>query len=311
MSTCPKCGTQFDSAFCPNCGTQAPSTPPREDEALEPQEEGGVIDPIEDGDGPVDQAEPSQSPASQQKKPFYKRTWFIVIVVILVLGAIGSASGSGSADNEPSNGNVNEAQEQGAAEDPAELTSIFATYTGSTEAGTLIDGSNSGITVTGSYDDGTSEVLTGWSVDNPGELVAGQTSTFSITYQDLSCTLEVACTTVDPEQYKASCVSYPYDELARNPDSHVGENVVFRGQVIQALDDSDGVTLRVNVTEGEYGIWDDTVMAYYAYGDGESRILEDDIITMYGSFGGLYTYESVLGASITVPLVFAEFVEIG
>ena len=69
--------------------------------------------------------------------------------------------------------------------------------------------------------------------------------------------------------------------------------------------------MRVNVTEGSYGIWDDTVMAYYSYDEGESRILEDDIITMYGTFGGLYTYESVLGASITVPLIYVEVVELG
>ena len=34
-----------------------------------------------------------------------------------------------------------------------------------------------------------------------------------------------------------------------------------------------------------------------------SRVLEDDVITIYGMSAGLYTYESTLGGHITIPLV--------
>lgn len=305
---CPKCGRTFDSAFCPDCGSPAPNTPHET-----------LASPKPADDSPVIPAHASSSSSDwtgkKPKKPFYKKPWFIVIVVILILAAIGSMGGKNDAEDSGPSG-TNEAQneslsDQSAEEEPAELVSISATYSGSTEAGVSIETGVEGIGVRGTYDDGSTAALSGWTVDNPGTLVAGTTSTFTISCQGMTCTLDIACTTVDPEQFKASCVSYSYEELARNPDSYIGQNVVFRGEVIQVLEDASGVTMRVNVTEGSYGIWDDTVMAYYSYDEGESRILEDDIITMYGTFGGLYTYESVLGASITVPLMYVEVVELG
>ena len=67
--------------------------------------------------------------------------------------------------------------------------------------------------------------------------------------------------------------------------------------------------LRVDVTKnGRY--YDDTVyVTYYADAD-DPRILEDDIITMYGTLEGEKTYETVMGASVTIPKFDAEYVEI-
>ena len=51
----------------------------------------------------------------------------------------------------------------------------------------------------------------------------------------------------------------------------------------------------MNVTVDEYGIYNDTIMFIYDTGDG-NRILENDIVTIWGPSQGLYTYTSVLGA---------------
>ena len=59
----------------------------------------------------------------------------------------------------------------------ATLQSIEALYTGSTEAGTLIDSGADGMKVTATYSDGTSEEVTGWTIDHSEALVAGATST--------------------------------------------------------------------------------------------------------------------------------------
>ena len=48
----------------------------------------------------------------------------------------------------------------------------------------------------------------------------------------------------------------------------------------------------------------------YLRPDGESRILEDDRVTVYGASTGLYTYESVSGASITLPQFLADTVSV-
>lgn len=76
------------------------------------------------------------------------------------------------------------------------------------------------------------------------------------------------------------------------------------------MEDSSGVVLRVNVTQGDYGIWDDTVMVVYEPEEDASRILEDDIVTMYGISSGLCTYTSVMGAEITIPSMLAEYIDV-
>ena len=109
--------------------------------------------------------------------------------------------------------------------------------------------------------------------------------------------------------FKEECESYSYNEIARNPDKYDGKSAKFTGEVIQVMEDGDDYTLRVNVTKGKY-YWDDTVLVSYTRkDDDEPRILEDDIIVMYGTLAGTHTYESVMGASITVPLFFAEYVD--
>lgn len=109
--------------------------------------------------------------------------------------------------------------------------------------------------------------------------------------------------------YKAECKTYTYNEIARNPDDYMFEQAKFKGEVIQVIESGDDYTLRVNITkDGRY--WDDTILVSYTKNDSsEPRILEDDIITMYGFLAGTHTYETVLGASVTVPLFYATYVE--
>ena len=108
--------------------------------------------------------------------------------------------------------------------------------------------------------------------------------------------------------YKDSCSSFTYEQVARDPDTYFGERAKFTGEVIQVLQEGNSYTLRVNITQVSYG-WRDTIMVSYTSSAGESRILEDDVITLYGVMGGMYTYETIFGAEVTVPLLFAEYVD--
>lgn len=104
--------------------------------------------------------------------------------------------------------------------------------------------------------------------------------------------------------YKQKCYSPSYEAIARNPSMYVGDLGVYTGQVIQVS----GSTLRVNVTR-YYGYWDDTMLITSCYGyDGGGRILEDDIIQVYGEITGVTSYETVLGSTITIPSMKAEYV---
>ena len=89
-------------------------------------------------------------------------------------------------------------------------------------------------------------------------------------------------------------------------NDYEGKLARFTGEVIQVLQDGNSYTLRVNVTDTGY-YWTDTIMVYYEADDGDPRILEDDVLTFYGWMEGMYSYESIFGATITVPLMMAEY----
>lgn len=107
-----------------------------------------------------------------------------------------------------------------------------------------------------------------------------------------------------------SCQTYDYRDLARNASSLKGNRITARGKVIQVLRDGNLYAMRVNITQGSYGIWDDTVYVTYYKDKDAPNIIEDDIISFYGEIEGTTTYKSVLGASITLPDIAAKYVDI-
>lgn len=111
--------------------------------------------------------------------------------------------------------------------------------------------------------------------------------------------------------YKNMCQSYTYKEIARNPDSYKGNYAALTGEIIQSMEDGDSYTLRVSITKGEYGFYTDPILVTYTKKDAsESRLLEDDIVTLYGQLAGTYTYKTVLGNELTIPLLKAEYIDI-
>lgn len=128
------------------------------------------------------------------------------------------------------------------------------------------------------------------------------------------CGAEVESETfsMSPEElaaaYKAECASVSFDEVARNPDQYDNAKVRFTGEVIQVMEESGVYTLRVDVTKTSWG-YDDTILVHYIAPAGAPRILEDDVITLFGTMGGMTSYESVMGATITLPVMYAQYVE--
>lgn len=119
------------------------------------------------------------------------------------------------------------------------------------------------------------------------------------------------------ETFKNSCESYAYKEIARNPNNFIDKHAKFEGQVIQVMENGDDIVLRVNITkeanefaEGGY-LYSDTIYVEYTKNDkNESRILEDDIITLYGTLKGTKTYDTIFGSSETIPYYIAEYIDI-
>lgn len=118
---------------------------------------------------------------------------------------------------------------------------------------------------------------------------------------------------VSAKAYKNNCKTLSFKDLSRNPDKHKGEKLKYTGKVIQVqedehwLDDNTTVDLRINVTKDEYGLWDDTIFATVELPKNADRILEDDIITIWGECDGKYSYTSVLGSDVTLPKINIEY----
>ena len=191
-----------------------------------------------------------------------------------------------------------------------EIKSLEVTYNGSTEAGTVINDHNY-FTVEAVYDDGTTEEVEDWTLVETGKtLEIGQTTVIEIEYEGIKEEVLIECTTVDEAAYKAQCQSVSFEELARNGDAHVGEYVKFTGQIIQVAEGDGVVNYRINVNKDEYGYWEDTIFVEYEPKSNQSRFLEDDVVTLYGQCAGLYTYETVMGNDVTLPGVYAEFIDL-
>nr|DAL06732.1 MAG TPA: Homeobox associated leucine zipper [Caudoviricetes sp.] len=88
-----------------------------------------------------------------------------------------------------------------------------------------------------------------------------------------------------------------YDEIARHPNDYDGELLSFSGEVAQVIEGEGTTELRIAV-DGDYdniiyGIYDNRIL--------DSRLLEDDKIQFYGESCGIISYQSTLGATISIP----------
>lgn len=123
---------------------------------------------------------------------------------------------------------------------------------------------------------------------------------------------EIARKQQEESEFKSSCQTYTFEQMARNPENFKGTNVKVSGEVVQALYETSSVDLRVNITkQGTYSTYyTDTIYVVYYPEEGEDKILEGDIITIYGTSEGDYTYTSTLGVPVNLPLIYGKYIEI-
>ena len=100
----------------------------------------------------------------------------------------------------------------------------------------------------------------------------------------------------DPADYQNGIT---FDNLARNPDDYVFEAVAFNGEVVQVIEGSGEVQCRLAI-DGDY---DKMVLIAYKPEIIDSRVLEGDYITVYGTSLGIATYESTIGGQISIPQI--------
>lgn len=95
-----------------------------------------------------------------------------------------------------------------------------------------------------------------------------------------------------------------YESLLRMPDNYKEMKIQMTGTVVQVLEGKGELDLIVNVENADntYLVCQSDVT--------DVRILENDEITFYGVYQGVYTYETVVGSENTVPLFNVDKIDI-
>ena len=109
-----------------------------------------------------------------------------------------------------------------------------------------------------------------------------------------------------PQNLEEYATNISYDDLSRTPDKFEGKAVCYSGEVVQLLEGEEYNNLRVAI-DGDY---DKMIYLEYEPSIIPTRVLEDDTITFYGIYYGIYQYESTMGATISIPAVAVDYIEI-
>ena len=110
---------------------------------------------------------------------------------------------------------------------------------------------------------------------------------------------------IDKTEYYAI---YGYETLARYPDDYKGTKGRLSGKVLQTVESegSDWVTMRFATDNTNKHVF------YCTYHKKmlDVRLLEGDMIVVYGVANGLKTYESSSGQQITIPKITVDAIEL-
>lgn len=106
------------------------------------------------------------------------------------------------------------------------------------------------------------------------------------------------------QNYKKQATRISYGNLMREPEKYEGQVVTFVGEIFQKINDREYL---LNTKYDEFlGYYDDKI---YLKSKKNYKILEKDIIRIYGTFKGLFSYTTVLGDEVEVPYIEIEVVE--
>lgn len=143
--------------------------------------------------------------------------------------------------------------------------------------------------------------------DKPISEVANSSSTESSDSEDVTFDSETKEDStpkeVNPADYNTGIT---YDALARTPDEHIGNKVTLSGEIVQVIEGDDASQYRMAVDQD----YDKMVLIEVPTDQLSSRILENDLITIYGVSQGTVDYESTIGGTITVPAITVDKFEV-
>lgn len=97
------------------------------------------------------------------------------------------------------------------------------------------------------------------------------------------------------------CNSYPYESLARTPDTFKNQKIKFSGTIVQVIEEGNTHTYRIAIDDNYEQI---ALVSYQGELD-QGRILENDTVEFWGVYQGVTTYQSAFNTKVTVPYLMA------
>lgn len=141
---------------------------------------------------------------------------------------------------------------------------------------------------------------------------AGRAEFIDCYVEEVGAAAQNAAETVDRDWLEAwtakrasfieSCQLVSYDELSRNPDRYTNEKIYFSGTVLQT-----DIQYGENIILLDIGNREIVYVSYVGKQARDPEILENDKITLYGTYLGVKTYLTVLGTNNTVPYLNALY----
>ena len=283
---CVKCGTETESKFCPNCGE-----PMQQEQAYQQPTYGNPNQPTYS----------SANPMEEKKKESGLGITALVMCAVGCLGIIGLVLAI-----------VDLVKNDKAKKHTCSKIAIgiFVVYM---IIGVAIGGKGTN-----------SNEITSATIESTEEFteetsqIASQTEESSIEEETLEATTEEETSEPIPEiskeDYIALCEEVDYKTLARNPDEHIGDNVYMTVKIEQILQGGwfdDNQYYRV-YTGDEYGLYyNDEYFMYDFRVDDNMKLLQDDIIKVYGEFAGMEEVKRALsGTKEEVPAIKAKYIEL-
>jgi len=111
------------------------------------------------------------------------------------------------------------------------------------------------------------------------------------------------------DEIKSVAIKVPYEDLFRYNEQYIGKIIYFRGQTVQVVSGTgqNNYILRIATKENVYTSWyEDVIWVNYE----GPRVLEKDMVDVWGRVKGLRSYTAVLGVEMTIPEVDSLHLEV-
>ena len=143
------------------------------------------------------------------------------------------------------------------------------------------------------------------------EETTAETTTEETTTEEETTVVE----TESEDEFKSLCQEIGYKKLLRTPDEYVGQRIVITAEVQQVIDGGlfdDSKYYRVQTDNNDSGYYfDDEYFMYDNRVNDDMKILDGDVLKIYGEFTGLETMKRVItGSKDEVPAIKAYYVEL-